>query len=318
MGGRSRVRGMAVAAAAVTALVPAALAPVPATATPPVGLVGFSDVSRTQATAAATVRVPAGSSAYIGKFTLAPGSGIGWRTMPGVAILSVLKGTLRVVRPNCAWTKAATGLSAVLPAGTYLLGNRGKGDVEFIGVFVNLRKGQAPPLSAPGPARPPAGCKIAPQWTDTTAAGLGAVDVASGRFAGPAIQGGKARVRTSTGGTLQLKQGRDILVNTFTASPGASTGWISHYPALTFVNRGVLTYYEERDNTCVRRGEFRPGDAFGRGDGGKILGVNESAGDVVLTSVYINIPHRGAWLPFGNHLEAIDFLEAPPLECTKF
>lgn len=314
MGIRARTKAAAVAATAALT----ALAPVAATASPPVGLVSYSDISRTQATAAAEVRVPAGSSAYIGRYTLAPGAGIGWRTMPGVAVLSVLSGTLRVVRPNCGWTKAPTGLSAVLPAGTYLFGNRGKVPVEFIGVFVNLRKGAPPPLSAPGPARAPAACKLAPQWMDATATGLLGTDVARGRFAGRAIRGDAAgHVRTGGGGSLRLKQGRDILVSTYTAQPGASSGWLSHYPAISFVNRGVLSYYEEVDSGCVKRGEFRPGDAFGRTDGGKVLTVNEGAAPVVLTTVYVNIPHRGAWIPFGNHLEAIDYTELPPLECQR-
>lgn len=314
---RAWVKAATVAALAVTALAPAALVPTGAVASPPIGLVGFSDIARTQANAAATVRVPPGSSAYVARYTLAPGTGISWRTLPGVAILSVLDGTLRVVRPNCRWTKAGAGLSSVLSPGTYLLGNGGKTPVEFVGVFVGLRKGAVPPLAAPGPKRPPAVCPVAPGWTDPTAAGLFVTDIARGAFSGPAVGAANRRQVRKGDGILALKQGRDILITTYFAAPGASSGWISHYPALTFVNRGVLSYYEQVDDGCARRGEFRPGDAFGRADGHKVLTANEGDETVVLTSVYVNIPHRGAYLPAGNHLEAIDFSEFPPLECRR-
>jgi quercetin dioxygenase-like cupin family protein len=313
MSWRVRIRGAAVAAtAAVVALAPSA-----ATATPPVGLVAYSDLARTQATAEAMVSVPPGSSAYVGRYTLAPGAGISWRTLPGVAVLSVLSGTLRVVRPNCSWTKAATGLAAVLPAGTYLLGNRGTKPVEFVGVFVNLKHGALPPLQAPGPKRPPAKCPVSPAWNDDAGEGLLAAEVARGRFAGQGVRdAGTGQLRTG-GGALRIKQGRDILVSTSYAAPGSSSGWISHYPALTFVGQGVAGYYEKVDEGCVKRGEFRRGDAYGRADGGTNMTVNEGSETLVLTSVYVNIPHRGAWLPVGNHLEAIDFAELPPLNCGR-
>ena len=301
------------ATAAVTALAPSA-----ATASPPIGLIAYSDVSRTQATDPVTVRVPAGSSAYVGRYTLAPGTGLGWREMPGVAIFSALSGTLRVVRHDCSLKDAHTGMSAVFPAGQYLIGNQGPDPVEFVAVFVNLRRGAAQPLSGPALRRAPADCIVSPRWTNPAVGGLFVTDLASGRFAERALRAdGSGHLRQAGGGRIALEQGHDILVSTMTAAPGASSGWTSQYPALTFVNSGRLTYYEAVDDGCVKRAVFGPGDAYGRSDGGLNMVVNEGSVPATATSVYVNIPHRGVGLPIGNHLEAIDFTQLPPLECGR-
>ena len=121
---RSIVVNLAVLASAVSMT---ALGTGVAVATPPSGVVAFTDLARAQAVEGLSIPIKPGNALVSGAYSLAPGGQTGWRRLPGAAILAVTKGGMTVRRADGCSTKDYTvGQASVIPAGEYLIQIDGK------------------------------------------------------------------------------------------------------------------------------------------------------------------------------------------------
>ena len=277
-------------------------------ATPPTGDLQFKDYARAQLVDSASVPILGGTTLVKGEYSVAPGGETGWRRLPGTTVLAVTKGKLMLHGgEGCGPKDYATGQAAVIPAGVYQVHNPGSEPLNFFGIFFQQPSGATKPLTE-GPTEPaPAGC------SDVTAAGVSpsGVSVASaaaGLFVGEYY---------NQGATLEIKAGQDMFATIYDASPGWSSGWFAHYPAVNVMEAGTLTYVEAKDGKCDESEVYKAGDAFYH-PRHRHIAANYGKDHVIITTMYFGLPHGEALPgPAGNQLTAADFSQAPPADCPR-
>jgi mannose-6-phosphate isomerase-like protein (cupin superfamily) len=277
-------------------------------ATPPTGEISYKDYARAQTMDNAAVPIMGGTGLATGSYSVAPGGETGWRAVPGAMVLAVTKGKLTLHGgEGCTAKDYGVGQAGVVPAGTYRVDNAGQEPLEFFGLFFEQAAGAPKPL-AEGP-------------TETAPANCSGV---SGLAAGASPSG--VAVTTPAAGTLidslyghhaslDIKAGKDLFATYYDFGPGASSGWISHRPAVNIVQSGELAYYEARDGKCVKTETFYPGQAFYH-PAHRHMAVSEGKEHLLLTTVYFDLPHETPLPAVGNQITAVDFTQAPPADCS--
>lgn len=278
-------------------------------ASPPTPLLTkIDDVARAQLSDGGILGTPAGTDSSSAVYTLEPGSGTGWRTARGPAVFAVTEGVLALQSAKgCTTEEYKAGQAAVVPPGRYLLANAGGEPREFAGVFVNLKKGGAEPLTDGTGESAPAGCKGASGYTAASTSGASVADVARGTMVPVAHYGRSVHALGAKG--VAVEAGKDVLVSYYSVLPGFSSGWSTHMPAVAIVTRGTFTYYEDfGGGKCAKSEVYTPGQAYTH-VGGFHLGANEGTEPADVTIVYFNLPHggNGAVPVVGHTIDAVDF-----------
>ena len=277
-----------------------------ARATPPSGMIDFTDLTRAQAMESASVPIQIGTALVSGSYALDAGGQTGWRRLPGTTILSVNKGSMTVRRAaGCATKEYAAGQAAVLPPGVYLVQNSGQKGLEFYGMFINQTPTVQKPLVAGPTAAAPAGCagfSAASAPSGVSLSKPAATTMVPGMFGGGAV--------------LDIKAGKDVFADFVDFHPGFSTGWISHLPSVNLVTRGEISYVMARDGKCDTSEKYHAGQGFYH-PAHRHMSFNEGKDDMWLTSMYFNLPHEPAAPVIGNTITAVDFTQAPPLDCPR-
>jgi mannose-6-phosphate isomerase-like protein (cupin superfamily) len=277
-----------------------------AMATPPTGVVQFTDLARAQAVEGASVPIKPGSALVTGAYSLAPGGQTGWRKLPGAAILAVTKGKMTVRRADGCGTKDyAAGQASVVPTGEYLIENPGKEPLELFGVFFDQPADAPKPLAEGPTATAPANCSAF-----TAASAPSGVSVTRHEAATmvPGMFG--------NGSTLDIEAGKDVYASFLDISPGFSSGWISHRPAVNIMSGGELSYVMARDGKCDTSEKYHTGQAFYH-PAHRHMANNEGKDHVLLTSMYFDLPHDTAAPVIGDTITAVDFTQAPPADCLR-
>ncbi len=277
-----------------------------AVATPPTGEVALKDLARAQAVEGLSVPIHPGTGLVSGSYSVAPGGATGWRSLPGAAILAVTKGKLTVHRADGCTTKDyAVGQAAVVPAGTYLVGNSGNEPAEFYAFFFDQATDGSKPLAEGPTAAAPTGCSgvtaaAAPAGVSLSAPEIGTM--AAGMF--------------GNGATLDIQAGKDVYVSYLDISPGWSSGWISHRPAANIMSGGTLSYVMAKDGKCDTSEKYVAGQAFYH-PAHRHMAYNEGKDHILLTTMYFDLPHEPAAPVIGNTIAAVDFTQAPPADCPR-
>jgi quercetin dioxygenase-like cupin family protein len=298
-----RRTAIVVVAIAVTSVLPLTAA----FATPPTGDIKYTDYARVQAVDGASTPINGRTNLAMGLYSIAPGGETGWRSLPGLMVLTITKGKLTVHGGDgCAAKDYAAGQAAVVPAGTYRVHNAGNEPVDFFGAFLDQPIGGPKPLAEGPTESAPASCNGV-----TAAAAPGGVSVKA-----PAA-GTIFPTFYSKGATLNIEAGKDVFATHYEIGEGASTGWLSHTPAINIVEQGELGYVEGRDGKCDLSEYYVAGQAFYH-PAHRHMAYNKGKGTLVLTTVFFNLPHDAAPPPVvGNQLTAIDFTQAPPADCPR-
>ncbi len=277
-------------------------------ATPPSGDIKFEDWARVQSVDAATIPINAGFDLVSGQYSIASGGQTGWRELPGTMILLVTKGTMMLHGgEGCAAKELATGKGTVVGGGVYSVHNAGKEQLDFFGMFLKQAPGSPQPLSEGPTVAAPAGCSGA------LAAEPGATSVslktpAAGTFVDAHY--------TAHHSDFEVKKDLDALATHYDFGPGASTGWISHLPALNIVEEGELGYVEAKDGKCDESETYTAGDAFYHPPH-RHIAYNRGQSRLKLTVVFFNLPHNTPLPVIGNQTTAVDFTQAPPADCVR-
>jgi len=277
-----------------------------ASATPPTGEIQFKDLARAQAVEGASVPINPGTALVSGGYSVAPGGESGWRQLPGTMVLAVTKGKMMLHSgEGCAAKEYALGQAAVVPAGTYMVHNSGNEPLEFFGFFFDQSPGAPKPL-AEGPAAPaPANCTgvmatAAPSGVSLTTPEVGTMV--------PGVYGQHA--------TLDIQAGKDVYASYLDISPGWSSGWLSHRPAVNIVSGGELSYVEAKDGKCDESEQYHAGQAFYH-PAHRHMAFNKGKEHVLLTTMYFDLPHETPLPVIGNTITAVDFTQAPPADCPR-
>jgi hypothetical protein len=277
-----------------------------AKATPPSGLIDFKDLTRAQAVEGATVPIKLGTLLESGSYALAPGGQTGWRHLSGTSVLSVNKGTMTVRRAaGCSTKEYAAGQAAVLPAGAYLIENAGSEAMHAIGFFLNQPAASPKPLTGGRTIAAPAGCsgfRAASAPSGLSLSSPAAATMVPGMFGGGAV--------------LDIKAGKDVFADFVDFYPGFSTGWISHLPAVNILTRGEISYVMARDGKCDTSEKYHVGQGFYH-PAHRHMAFNDGTDHMWLTSMYFNLPHEPAAPVIGNTITAVDFTQAPPMDCPR-
>ena len=298
-------------------------------ATPPTGEISWTDMYRVEATDNAAVPITGGTVLFMGTYSVAPGGETGWRRLPGHAIFAVTKGNLMLHGgEGCAARDYGAGQAAVIPAGLYDVHNAGNEPLEFYAVFFELSAGDPTPL-VEGPAEAaPASCSGVSGLAAGAPSGVSVANTSSGTFPGTAAYGTKQSEHGEHGehgqhggddghATVEIQAGRDIFATLYDVSPGWSSGWFEHLPAVNIMHKGELSYYEGRDGKCVKTETYYPGQAFYHPTHHH-MAVNEGKENTLLTTVYFNLPHDENPMPvLGNQTTAADFSKMPPEGCNR-
>lgn len=276
-------------------------------ATPPTGDISYKDYARAQTVEDANVPIKAGTAFMTGSYLMVPGGETGWRRLPGPMVLAVIKGNLTLHGgEGCAAKDYSAGQAGVLPAGTYRVHNAGNEPLDFFGLFFDHAPGAPKPL-AEGPAEnAPANC--------SGVSGLAAGTSPSGVSVTTPAVGNVVDLAYTHNATLVAKGGLDMFATFYDFGPGASSGWLSHRPAVNIVQGGELAYYEGRDGKCVKTETYYPGQAFYH-PAHRHMAVSEGKDHLLLTTVYFDLPHDTPLPAIGNQTTAVDFTQAPPEEC---
>jgi hypothetical protein len=275
-------------------------------ATPPTGEIQFKDLARAQAVEGASVPINPGTALVSGSYSVAPGGETGWRQLPGTAILAVTKGKLMLHRAEgCTAKEYALGQAAVVPAGTSMVGNSGKEPLEFFAFFFDQAPGGPKPLTEGPTAATPANCTgvmaaAAPSGVSLTTPEVGTM--VPGMF--------------GNGATLDIQAGKDVYASYLDISPGWSSGWISHRPAVNIVSGGELSYVMARDGKCDDSEAYHTGQAFYH-PAHRHMAYNKGKEHVLLTTMYFDLPHDTPLPVIGNSITAVDFTQAPPADCPR-
>lgn len=286
-----------------------------AAATPPYALAIVDNVHRGPAAGAGTVNVTPGARAYIGSYTLAPGSSAGWRAQPGLSMLSVTSGTLRVVQAKgCKAREYTAPEVAVLPAGTIHISSAGSDPAQFVGYFDSLEKDAGQPLVEGRAAKSPTGC--AAGTYQAASAGISATTMAQGPFA-PYVQ---HEDKGHTALRAKVPDGADIMILKFTVAPGGSSGWYRHAPGLAILTKGKLaTYAPGANGGCPKVEEYTAGQAISHVHHDLHLTLVPLGTEVVeFYIVYWGMGNNRTPQPgIVNFIEANDFTPLPPAGCTN-
>ena len=277
-------------------------------ATPPTGDLKWEDYARAQLTESATVPIVGGLTLVRASYSIAPGGETGWRNLPGTTVLAVTKGKLTVHGgEGCPAKDYAAGQAAVIPAGVYMVHNAGSEPLEFFGAFFGQPKGMTKPLAEGSTEDAPAGCSgIMAAGVSPT--GVSVPDSAQGFFV-PNFY--------NEGSTLEIKAGTDIFATRYDASPGWSSGWFAHYPAVNVMEKGEISYVEAKDGKCDESEKYNAPDSFYH-PRHRHIAANYSKEHFIITSIYFGLPHDETLPgPAGNQLVAADFSQAPPADCIR-
>jgi hypothetical protein len=276
-------------------------------ATPPTGDVSYKDYARAQTLDNASVPIMGGTTLVTGSYAVAPGGDTGWRHLPGSMVLAVNKGKLTLHGgEGCAAKDYGAGQAATVPAGTYRVDNAGNEPLEFFGLFFDQAAGAAKPLAEGPTEKAPETCSgVSGLAAETSPSGVSLTTPLAGKFLDSAY---------SHGATLEVHSGKDLFATYYDFGPGASSGWLSHRPAVNIVESGELAYYEARDGKCVKTETYYPGQAFYH-PAHRHMAVSEGKDHMRLTTVYFDLPHETPLPALGNQLTAVDFTQAPPADC---
>lgn len=299
-----------------------ALAPTAAVASPPSGLLTWTDTARVPAVGTAKVKPVMGHGATYAAYTFEAGSSTGWRTLTGPAVLAVTGGALRITAAKgCTTTDYPAGGAAVLPAGTYLVtAERG---ATVGGLVTDVAKGVADPLTA---SRIPAvkGC-AAPAGSTSLLKASGVT--ASGAALGVFTKGGVEYLRSDGphgdghADHFTVKDGQDVGITLYRFLPGFSTGWHSHYgPFVAIVTKGEIVYYEGNGSGCVESGRYKAGDAYFADIQTQVSHnhIAETTTETEVVGVYVNMPRTAAAVPVvGQQLDSVDFTKLPGAGCPR-
>ena len=272
-------------------------------ATPPTGNIKFTEYGRVQAADNASVPIKGGTNLAMGVYAVAPGGKTGWRSLPGSTVLVVTKGKLMLHGVGGCGTKDyAAGQAATVPGGTYMVHNAGSEPLEFFGAFFEQAAGAPKPL-VDGPTAPaPAGCteaEAAPEGVTLNSPSVGTLSTAF----------------YSHAATLDVKSGLDVLAVHYDISPGWSSGWISHHPAINIVEQGEVDYVEAKDGKCDESEVYHAGDAFYHPAHRHMVAAGKER--TLLTTVYFDLPHEQSLPVIGNEITAVDFTQPPPADCPR-
>lgn len=277
-----------------------------AVATPPSGIVAFTDLARAQAVEGASIPIKPGAALVSGAYSLSPGGQTGWRRLPGAAILAVTKGQMTVRRADgCSSKDYAVGQASVVAAGTYLIENSGKEPLELFGVFFDQALGAPKPLADGPPVAAPSNCgafRAASAPSGVSVTRHEAATMVPGMF--------------GNGSTLDIEAGKDVYASFLDISPGFSSGWISHLPAVNIMSGGELSYVMARDGKCDMSEKYHTGQAFYH-PAHRHMANNEGREHVLLTSMYFDLPHDIPAPVIGDTITAVDFTQAPPADCIR-
>ncbi|HEY2832176.1 MAG TPA: hypothetical protein VGJ14_07105 [Sporichthyaceae bacterium] len=277
-----------------------------ARATPPIGGVAFTDLARVQIVDGASVPIKLGTALLSGVYSLGSGGQTGWRRLSGTTVLAATKGTLTVHKADGCGTKDyAAGQAGVVPAGTYLIENSGSDPLEFYGVFINQAANAPKPLIG-GPAAAAPACN---GFRAASAAPTG-VSVSHPEVS-TMVPGMFGR-----GAVLDIPAGKDMYAGFLDFSPGFRSGWITHFPQVSIVSGGVLTYVMARDGKCDTSDTYRSGQGFYH-PAHRHMALNDGKDHVLLTSIYFGLPHDTPVPVIGNTITANDFTQAPPADCPR-
>lgn len=285
-----------------------------AAATPPYGIAIIDNLARGPAVGSGKVTVTPGTGAYIGSFTIAPGSSSGWRAQPGLSMLAVTDGSIQVTEANgCAVKQYTAPEVAVIPKGAFRVEDPGNAQATFVGYFDNLTKDVGKPLVAGAVAKAPAGCGSADYHAAATA--VTATELAHGLFASVPMRPGRNNIATA--GRLNVPEGGDVLMLTATVAPGTSSGWVRHASGLAFLTKGVLDTYEATDSGCAKVEEFHAGDVVSHAHHDVHLNTFAGSEPAEVVLLYWGMGNSHAPLPgIANFAEAYDFTPMPPAGCT--
>jgi quercetin dioxygenase-like cupin family protein len=283
-----------------------------ATATPPHGVAVFDNHARGTAVGSAVATITPGSDAYVGSYAMEPGSTAGWRAQPGIAILSVTQGTIRVVQAKgCVTREYKSGEAAVLPAGTVHVSTGGAA-AKFVGYFDNLAKSTSRPLADGAEAKAPKDCAAGRAYR-AASTGLSAVDIARGTFASlPAGHHDAYEARR-----LEVPEGGDVAMVGIIAAPGTSTGWYRHSAGLAIITKGRLDVYQATESGCAKVEEGHAGEAVSHAHHDLHLSAVGGTEPLEAFLLYWGMGNNKTPAPVvGNFLEANDFTPLPPNGCT--
>ncbi|MGQ0466911.1 MAG: hypothetical protein ACT4QG_16520 [Sporichthyaceae bacterium] len=299
--------------AATTVVLGTALTTGIATATPPYGFATMENVVRGPAVGGATVNVAPGTGAYLGSYALQAGSSTGWRSQPGVSLLALTSGTVRVVQAKgCAAREYTAPDVAVLPAGTIHVG--AKDNAEFVGYFDGLPKSIGTPLVDGPAAQTPAGCA----GVGTASVGVATTALGSGVWRPIAKERAHGHVAAARS---KIPDGADVLMLVIdNVLPGTSTGWYRHAPGIAFQTRGTSETWAATDSGCAKIEENVAGDAVSHVHHDlHLTRVPENSEPATFVGVYWGMANdRSAKPALLNFAEAYDFTPMPPPGCTTF
>lgn len=290
-----------------------------AAATPPYGLFTAADtVHRGPAVGAATVNVKPGTTAYLGSYSLAPGSTAGWRAQPGLSLLALKSGSLKVVQAKGCEVRAYTAPEvAVIPAGIVHVGNTGEEAAEFVGYFDGLGKGAGRPLVDGGAGTAPRGCSAA--TFQAASVGVAAAEIASGVFAPIHQTQGHSHIAQAR---AKVPDGADITMIHFKGmTPGTVSGWYRHAPGMAFLVKGRFETYTATENGCAKVEEYTAGEAISHVH--HDLHYTAVPADTAETTEFVIVywgmaNNRNPQPGLVDFAEANDFSPMPPPGCTKF
>lgn len=290
-----------------------------AAATPPHGVAVLDNDARGVAVGSGVATITPGSDAYVGTYVMEPGSTTGWHAQPGISLLSVTEGTLRVIQgKGCTTHEYRAGEVAVLPAGTSQVGNPSGAPAAFVGYFDNLRKGAAARPLTEGPVlKAPTGCAADGSYL-AASTGVSAVDIARGTFT--SLPDGHHSAYEAQ--RMEVPAGGDITMLTVTASPGTSTGWYRHSAGLAIITKGELDVYQPTDTGCAMVEQGHAGQAVSHAHHDLHLGAVTGNEPFEAFLLYWGMGHNNASVPIGpvagltNFVEANDFTPMPPNGCT--
>jgi quercetin dioxygenase-like cupin family protein len=284
-----------------------ALSMATAFATPPTGDIKYTDLARSQTVDTASVPINGGTNLAMGTYSIAPGGETGWRNLPGPMVLAVTKGKMTVQGGDgCGTKEYPVGQAATVPAGTYAVHNTGSEPLQFFGAFFDQAPGAPKPLADGPTASPPASC------SGVMAAAVGPTGVS---LNSPSV-GTVVTTFYSHHAILDIKNGKDLLAAHYEIAPGASTGWISHHPAINIVESGELSYAEAKDGKCDDSEVYNAGQAFYH-PAHRHMAFNKGSEHVILWTMYFNLPHETPLPVIGNTITAVDFTQAPPADCPR-
>lgn len=289
----------------------------PAAATPPLGFATFDNIARGPAAGGATVNVAPGTGAYLGSYVLEPGASTGWRAQPGVSLLALTSGSVRVVQAKgCATREYSAPEVAVLPAGTVHVANTGGQAAEFVGYFDGLKKAIGKPLVEGRAAAAPAACDQ-PAYR-AAAAGVTTAELGSGVWREISEERGHSHIATARS---KVPDGADILMEVIdNIAPGTSSGWYRHSPGIAFLARGKSETWAATETGCAKIEENLAGDAVSHVHHDlHLTAVPADSEPATFVALYWGMgTDRTAKPGILNFAEANDFTPMPPPGCTKF